>query len=372
MKLNNALIRTWAVAATLLGACSGAVQAQDALKADGEYLVTVSRPGLLHVIDTQTDTLVRSCEMPGRIGSGHLAFSPDGLTAFVLYDGWENIYGIELDSCKTVFSAKQSDGAVRSKSFASIAVSRDGKEIYSVQNRVRRHSDRFEAMDPVLAVYATDAGMNAKPLRTFPVDRRITTIGATDQGEVILGGADVKAINVTTGETRMVLPTQNWDRPDMLTPDAFAMFNGNGQTDEYVLPYVTARFTDEAKSMENAQWWWGLNRVDLKTGKATQSEVTPFEFIVFNFVADPTNADIIYGAFNTLSRHNIKTLETEKVVHMPHTYYNIEITQDGKKLYVGGTSSDISVHDAATLEKIGSIQLPGDMAAADMRIARAR
>lgn len=372
MKLNKALMRQWAAAVALSGACSGAAVAAEPLKSDAEYLVTVTRPGLLHVIDTARDELVRSCELPGRMGSGHLAFSPDARIAYVLYDGWENVYGIDMDSCETVFSAKQSEGAVQAKSFASIAVSPDGRELYTVQNRARRHADRFEAMDPVLAVYETTAGLNAKPVRTFPVDRRITTIAATGKGEVILGGADVKAIDARTGETRVVLPTQNWDRSDMLPPDAFAMFNGNGQTHEYILPYVTARFTDDAKSMENAEWWWGLNRVDLATGEATQGEVIPFEFIVFNFVADPTNEDIVYGAFNTLSKHNVKTRETLKVEGMPHTYYTINITHDGRKLYVGGTSSDISVHDAETLAKIGSIQLPGDMGAADLRIARAR
>jgi hypothetical protein len=55
---------------------------------------------------------------------------------------------------------------------------------------------------------------------------------------------------------------------------------------------------------------------------------------------------------------------------MDHTYYTINMTSDGGTLYVGGTSSDISVHDPATLEKKGSIQLPGDMSTADMRLAR--
>ncbi len=55
---------------------------------------------------------------------------------------------------------------------------------------------------------------------------------------------------------------------------------------------------------------------------------------------------------------------------MDHTYYTINMTSDGSTLYVGGTSSDISVHDPETLKKIGSIQLPGDMSTADMRLVR--
>ena len=53
---------------------------------------------------------------------------------------------------------------------------------------------------------------------------------------------------------------------------------------------------------------------------------------------------------------------------MDHTYYNLNMTHD-RTIYVGGTSSDISIHDPDTLEKIGSIQLPGDMSTSAMRIA---
>ena len=50
--------------------------------------------------------------------------------------------------------------------------------------------------------------------------------------------------------------------------------------------------------------------------------------------------------------------------------YALNITADGSTIFVGGASNDISVHEAATLKKIGQIQLPGDMSTADLRIAR--
>ena len=50
-------------AAALATAC--ATPAQKSATADTEYLLTVSRPGLLHVIDMKTDRIARSCELPG-------------------------------------------------------------------------------------------------------------------------------------------------------------------------------------------------------------------------------------------------------------------------------------------------------------------
>jgi hypothetical protein len=210
-------------------------------------------------------------------------------------------------------------------------------------------------------------------VRSFPVERRITKIAATETGEVILGGADVTAINTQTGAVRMVTALQNWDRgPLWAPPDAFAMHSQGEQTNEYLMPYSTAKFEDESMNMETAQWWWGMSRVNLTTGEAERMETVPFQFIVFNFVTDPRDSNILYGSFNTLSKHDLRKHETVAVRDMEHTYYNLNISADGKTLYVGGTSSDISIHDSETLDKIGSIQLSGDMTTSDLRVATIR
>ncbi|HRD32918.1 MAG TPA: quinohemoprotein amine dehydrogenase subunit beta [Rhodocyclaceae bacterium] len=336
-----------------------------------EYLLTVTRPGLLHVVDMRTNTLERSCRVPGAFGSGAMALAPDGRTAFVLSNMWEDVYGIDIKTCEVVFAARQSNRDIKVKSIQSVAVSADGKELYTVQNRVRQHPDRLEALAPQLAVFDIADGLEAKPVRTFPVNRRITKIAATHTGEVILGGADVEAIDVRTGATRIVTPLASWDRgPLWAPPDAFAMHSQGEHLNEYIMPYVTAKFTDERADMETAEWWWGMSRVNLETAAVEAMETVPFEFIVFTFVTDPNNRDILYGAFNQLSKHDIGAKQTVAVEPLARTYYAINISGDGKTLYVGGAASDISVHDSATLKKVGSIELPGDMSTADLRVAR--
>jgi quinohemoprotein amine dehydrogenase beta subunit len=335
-----------------------------------EYLLTVARPHHLHVVDMATNTLARSCELPARMGPGLMAPAPDGRTAYVLMDGWENIYGVDIATCKVVFTARQSHDDIRVKSFASLAVSPDGQELYTVQNPVRWFPDHAQVLEPRLAVYRTGDGTDAKPVRTFPVDRRITTIAATRTGKVILGGADVKQIDPRTGELQTLVPLQNWERPGWLTPDAFAMFNLGEQANEYLLPYVTARFTDASQSPEKAEWWWGMVRVDLATGKAEQMEFAPFEYVVFNFVTDATNKNTLYGVYNGLYKYDIAARKVVKTVEIDHSHYNLNVSGDGKRLYLGGTANDIAIYDTATLSKIGSIELPGGMGASDLRVAR--
>ena len=377
MKLNTlfkagALSLAVAGAALMTGCASNAPQNAAAQTEGKEYLLTSSRPNLLHVIDVETDKLLRSCKVPGIFGSNSIVPSPDGRIAYVLTNKWEDVYGFDIATCEKVFAAKQSFANVQVKSIISMAVSPDGKQLYTVQNPVIKHMDRFEVQQPRLAVFNTEDGLHAQAKKFYPVDRRITKIGTMANGEVILGGADLKAINPETGEIRVLQKLQNWERPGdkWVAPDAFAMQAQGEHVGEYILPYFTVKWNGEPGDMEKAEFWWGMNRIDLASGDIEHRELVPFEFIFFNLVTDPNNSDIVYGAFNNVSKHSVSQQKTLATADLDHTYYTINMTRDGSKLYIGGTSSDISIHDPETLKKVGSIQLPGDMSTADLRIAK--
>jgi len=373
MSKHSMIRRTTRALCTALAVClSAGVAAAETVKPLGthEYLLTVSRPNQLHIIDTRTNKIARSCDLPKHATPGLMALSPDNTIAYVLVNGWEDVLGIDLRDCTRVFAAHQSQGDVRVKSFASVAVSTDGKTLYTVQNRVRMHRSHFEALEPLLAVFNTADGLDAKPVRTFPVDRRITTIAATAQGKVILGGADIKQIDPANGTMETLVELQSWKLERWMTPDAFAMFNGGEQSNEYVMPYVTAKFKDDTNNMETAEWWWGMTRINLATGKLEQEQFTPFEFIMFNVVSDPRDHNIVYGVFNNLSKHDVAQKKMLKATDVDHTYYNINISGDGKRVYIGGTASDIAVYDTDTLKKITNIRMPGGMSASDLRIVK--
>ena len=221
-----ALLSAAGSSALLSGYAVGQTAEVNGMKAGGhEYLLTMSRPNQLHVIDTETKKLLHSCDVPGTFGAGAVLPSPDGRIAYVLSNKVEDVYGFDITDCTMVFSAKQSQNGERVKTFVSLAISGDGKELYTVQNPTRKLADRYEVLAPRLAVFNTEDGLDAKSVRTFPVDRRITKIMTMKNGEVILGGADIKAINPENGETRVLSALQNWARgADWIPPDAFAMF----------------------------------------------------------------------------------------------------------------------------------------------------
>ncbi|WP_290703042.1 quinohemoprotein amine dehydrogenase subunit beta [Amphritea sp.] len=359
-------------AVTLMSGCAAnQAVSVNGMAADGhEYLLTVTRPNQLHVIDTETKQVVRSCDVPGTFGTGAVQPSPDGRIAYVLTNGAEDVYGFDITNCDITFSAKQSQNGVKVKTFISLAISNDGKELYTVQNPTRKLNDRYEVLAPRLAVFNTADGLDAKSVRNFPVDRRITKIMTMKNGEVILGGADIKAINPVNGEVRMLSALQNWARgADWIPPDAFAMFTQGEHVGEYIMPYFTIKWNGDPGDMEQAEFWWGMSRIDIATGEVDERETVPFEFIVFNWITDPNDSNILYGAFNQLSKHDLSQNKTVDVIDLDHTFYSINMDRS-RTIYIGGTSSDISIHNPDTLEKIGSIQLTGDMSTSDLRIAR--
>lgn len=352
--------------ATTAALCLGLTALPAAAK---DYLVALAKPNSLYVIDAAARSVTTECKLDFNVIPGIIAMSPDNSVAYVLANRWEDVFGIELASCDTVFAAHQSEGDVRRKTIGSLAVSKDGKELYTVRNPVRLHADRYEIMEPEFAVYDTAAGLDAEPVRMFPAPRRMTVMATDRNGMVYAGGHDLFAIDPKTGETTVKIANKSWDRPTYSGPDVLAFWPVGSQADEFLLLYSAAVFTDATQS-EIADFVWGYETVDLTTGKSQIEDFASFEVIMFSAVRDPNDKSKLYGVYTQLSKHDLNKKELVKRVDLPHTYYCINISSDGKELYVGGTNDDIGIYDSETLERIGEVLLPsgGDMAASTLHV----
>ncbi len=337
-----------------------------------DLLVTVARPDNLYVIDAESRSVIKDCTLGAEHASpGVMVMSPDGKIAYMLLDRWQNVVGVNIETCERVFFARQSEDKVVRRSIASITVSKDGSRLYTVRNPVRMHADHYEVMEPELAVFDTAAGLEAKPLAIHPAPRRSTVMATDDAGKVYIAGHDVYAVDPDTGEFTVAIANANWDRPTYSPPDVLAFWPIGTQNDEFMLLYSAAVFTDE-KQEEMADFVWGYESVDLSTGETEIKDFTSFEVIMFSAVRNPNAENELYGVYTQLSKHDVETGELVKRVDLPHTYYVINISSDGKEVYIGGTNDDIGVYDTATLERIGEIRLPsgGDMSVGTLQIVQ--
>ena len=73
----------------------------------------------------------------------------------------------------------------------------------------------------------------------------------------------------------------------------------------------------------------------------------------------PNDGNLMYGVLNNLAKYDIKEKKLLKTSALDHSYYCLAFSQDGKKIYAGGTFNDLAIFDADSLELIGKLELPG-------------
>ncbi|MFW8595197.1 quinohemoprotein amine dehydrogenase subunit beta [Cribrihabitans neustonicus] len=337
--------------------------------AAGDQLVTVARPANLYVFDAESRSLKTDCSLEANATPGVIAMSPDNSIAYVLLNHWEDVVGVELATCNTVFRARQSEGSVSRRSIASLAVSKDGTRLYTVRNPVEKQVDRYKVMEPEFAVFDTAAGLEAEPLEVHPAPRRATLLATDRAGQVYIAGHDVYRMDPETGETGVAIANATWDRPAYSPPDVLAFWPTGSQNDEFMLLYTAAKFTDESQQ-ELADFVWGYQSVDLTTGETVIEDFASFEVLMFSGVRSAAEPKYLYGVYTQLSKHDLEAGELVKRVDLPHTYYVINVSTDGKEIYVGGTNDDIGVYDSESLERIGEMRIPsgGDMSVSTLQV----
>jgi len=140
----------------------------------GDLIVTAAKPDQLYVIDAATRS-VRSRFHVADAGSGlsTILVTPNGRIAYALVGKMERIVGIDLRSGKMVFRAELSQSGERVKDFFGFTLTPDGHELIAYELPVLLKPSEYVVEEPRFAVFRTNAGLNARPVRSFPAPRRV-------------------------------------------------------------------------------------------------------------------------------------------------------------------------------------------------------
>jgi quinohemoprotein amine dehydrogenase beta subunit len=352
--LLRGLLRGVGLSAIVLAGLSGAVQAQAK-----DYVLAVTRPNQLHVIDAAARKVEASYTIPGNGIPSTIAVPDDGKVAYITTDRWESISGIDLATGKEVFRADMTAGNERVKSVFAMNVSRDGKEVYVHQSPVQLKLDEYGVQDTRIAVYDTGAGLDAKPVRMFPAPRRIVLLLAgTERPRLYALGWDMYAFNTESGAIEKTYPIRNWQRPNYAEPDVFDVWLQYETSNIFSTPYYAVR-TDVAPG-DPAAYKTGLLTFDFASEKFEMQDFENTSVVIFSSVINPAKPSEV-------------DLDKDEVIgrtDLDHTYYAINISRDGKEVYLGGAMDEIAIYDTATLKRIGEIKLPGggDQSVAGLRV----
>lgn len=336
-----------------------------------EYLVAVTRPNTLHLIDPAKREVVRSMPIPGDGIPGTITIPKDGRVAYVLTNRMESVAGIDLDTGKQVFRADFSTPGRRIKGFFGAAVSEDGRELYVHQAPVVLGRSEYTVEDTYIAVYDTADGVGAQPKRTFPAPRRISVLAPMGQPDRLVAlGWDMYVFNTKSGQIEKTYPLRNWDRPGIGEPDLLAMWGAFEQARALSTPYYVAKTDVPPDSPEAFQA--GIAILDLDAGTLQTLEFENAQTAMFSSVINPVNRDEAFLVMNQLTKLDTRTGKVVKRVDVEQTFYAINISGDGREVYIGGALDKIAIHDTQTLEKTGEIMMPDgtDQAIGWLRIVK--
>ncbi len=334
-----------------------------------EYLLTGTHPNNLILVDPAARKVERVYPIPGPGYPLTIAPSPDGKIAYVITNRWESVSGIDLDTGKEVFRADFSSADMRVKATFAMDISPDGKELYIFHSPVKLLPSEYVVQDTYIAVYNTADGIGAKPVRTFPAPRGTSVLmSSVDGSKLYAHNGNLNIFDPRTGRQIGVHKLRDWERPNATTPDILTVWPQWEQTNIFSDLYFTV-LTD-VDPEDPAAYKFGIYTLDLETGAFSFGDYENAAVIIFSSVVNPVRRNELFAVYTQLSKIDRETLELVKRVDLDHTYYCINVSSDGSEVYIGGTMGDIAVYATETLEKLGTIEMPGgaDQSLASLRI----
>lgn len=318
-----------------------------------DFLLVPARPDKLVVVDTEGMKIDKVIQLQD---AGPLPGLPvvnkDGTRAYVLMNGLESIAFVDLESGETIRRIDMSTSDERVKGMFGMDLSPDGKTLAVYQSPVRMLVDEFQVQPTRLAFY--DAG-TGELKSTAEVPRQITLIAWSRDGSRIYGlGRDMHVFDATGRQVEQK-PIHSWNaetysQPDLL--DVWSQFESSG--------VITAPFYSARKDLPEGDptaFRTAVLTQDLESDEMRMQELEVADIFYFSMAANPAK-DRAYGAYNFLSSFDLTEGKPIKRVPLPHSYYSVNVSSDGKTVWLGGALSDVAAYDAETLERKGEVRMP--------------
>jgi quinohemoprotein amine dehydrogenase beta subunit len=326
-----------------------------------EYVLVGSYGNKLYLIDPLAAKIARTFQIPGGgTGPSYIAPSPNGRIAYAVTNRFNSVSGIDLDSGKEVFRADLALGNVRVHAMFGLDVSPDGKWLYVVEQRYKLLSDRFQVVDPVIAVYGTDAGSGAKPVRLMPIKHQIQHLAVSRDGKTIYAhGLDLYSIDSATGAIRDTLPIANWNHDGYGPAEAFAwageQLNASGV---YAMDFYSDRPGQVTATPERD---FGVLTANLKTGAMAMELIGPMSEApdLTGMTVNPKDTNQVIG----IGGHLVKIdLRAKRVLARAQTngllFYTGVASDDGQRIYTGGGHCRVGIFAMSDLSLLGQVELP--------------
>lgn len=354
----TSLLRAWAAAVLAIAGIGGA-------QAHAKDLVL---QGMLHdqllMIDGQTDEIVGTVKMTGKKITA-INWDPRDLDrVFCVTDWGQMIERVDLAQRKVVGTFRLARGDVKVRTLDVEISPADPNILYALSLRQRWLSSEIQDLQPVIFTYDLAAG---KVTNTFEIPRGVTNIFLSKDGtELYATGRDVYVYDAHTGKQVNFLGIGH---PTTTGMDPLIALNVWKQQEQSDLVIVTVG----SEAAANHHLYLGYYTIDLRKKSSEGSmrlvtDVAPL-FNVFSATVSP-DRKYAYFVMNALNKVDLERNQIVASAPVDKTYYSVNVSSDGAKVYLGGGGDTVRVHETSDLKHLKNISTPGDSVITFLRVQR--
>ena len=325
--------------------------------------------GMLHnkfnVLDGDKDEIVATIDTRGKKVTNFTWDPRDLDKVYVVTDWQQQIEQLDLAGKKVVRTFRMGSGDVKVRTLDIELNPANPNLLYALSLRQRWLSDEIVDMTPAVMVLDLATG---KVVKEIEIPRGCTNIFfGYDGSEFYVTGRDVFVYDPATGKQVNFLgighPTTTGVDPQ-ISLNIWRLHDQSGM----------AMILVGSQNSANNLMYQGYYTIDLRK-KSTEgsmklvTDIGPL-YIQFSGVVSP-DRKYYYTVLNKIEKRDFATNRLlATAADLDKSYYTIQISSDGKKLYLGGGGDTILIYSAETMKLLKRLDTPGDAVLTHFRVQK--
>ncbi len=324
--------------------------------------------GMLHnkfnVLDGDKDEIVATIDTKGKKVTNFTWDPKDLDKVYCITDWGQQIEQLDLAGKKVVRTFRLGGGGVKVRALDIELNPANPNLLYALSLRQRWLSDEIVDMTPAVLVIDLTT---EKVVKEIEIPRGCTNIFFGDDGsEFYVTGRDVYVYDPMTGKQVNILglahPTTTGVDPQ-ISLNIWRLHDQSGMAMVLVGSLATA----------NNLPYQGYYTIDLKK-KSTEgsmnlvTDIGPL-YNQFSAVVSP-DRKYYYMVLNKVEKRDFATNRLLATADVDKSYYTIQISSDGKKVYLGGGGDSILIYDTETMKLLKRLDTPGDAVLTHFRVQK--
>ena len=293
---------------------------------------------IIQVIDGDTDTIVADIPIMG--ATREVALTADRKFLYVATNR-HLVHKVDLGANRVVATVDVSNDGWGRLMFG-FALDPDGKTAYGAFMSRRAENGEAVVGKPVVAQFALETG---RLLRSVEVPWGVGYLMSTKNGTTLYAfGQDLYKIDTTGSDLRIVETVPMFDKGMNILGFWVPIFGIGGVAS---MNYYTEKFM-------------GILLVDQQSGKIDDIVIRGDPPIAYSVVLAPDRSKAYAAADDLIVIDLAKKKYIASVPIKEGTSYGVNVSADGRKIYVGGGGSTLTIYDAQTLKPLKVLQMASD------------